>query len=153
MVTPYVEIVDRFGRRRRARRGDTAGDGETIHFPQQFMDADTRAVRAALAARYGNHTTGDDDMRNDYRPRAFVRGYAFADAPVVARTLEDAALLAYDERSQRMQNSWRTKGGVKAQDGGERTPPRTASLDELRALADQAWEDRNRRMSNAWRQR
>jgi hypothetical protein len=151
MPEPYVEIIDRFGRRRRARRGEVAGDGETVHFGMQFMDGTARAVRDALAEKFGPYTR-DDDMRNDQRPRGYVRGYAFADAPVVARTLEDAATQAYEERSARMSNAWRHKSDAQA-DEDNAAPPRarTLSLDALRAKAEQAWADRNKRMQNAWR--
>ena len=103
MPEPYVEIIDRFGRRRRARRGEVAGDGETVHFGMQFMDGTARAVRDALAEKFGPYT-GDDDMLNDQRPRGYVRGFAFSDTTVALAARDtarfaDAAERAYAERS------------------------------------------------------
>jgi hypothetical protein len=118
-------------------------------------------------------TIGDHTMTNvhDQRPRGFVAGYAFADA-WRTRSLTDAARRqdaatqdairrAYDERSQRMENAWRTKDQQPDVPGASRThqddaaPPRTPTRDaaQLRAAADQAWADRTKRMSNAWKVR
>jgi hypothetical protein len=152
MLEPYIEIIDRFGRRRRARRGEVPADGETVHFSPVFMDADARAARAALDERFGNHTIGDDDMLTDQRPRGYVRGYAFADAPIVARNLEDAATRAYEARSARMQNAWRRKDTAQA-DTHDAAPLRTRTLDELHAASAAAYTERSKRMAEAWKNR
>ena len=140
MSEQIIEITDRFGRRRRARRGEAVDDGETVHFGMQFMDA---AVRDALAGKFGSHTG----------PRGYVRGFAVLDALRVERTSEDAAVEAYEERSARMRNAWRAKAPQQDAGADERTLAHTQSLDALRAAAEKAWEERNKRMSNAWRQR
>ena len=44
----HVEITDRFGRKRRARKGEVLADGETIHFPVTLMDAMTRVMSDAM---------------------------------------------------------------------------------------------------------
>jgi hypothetical protein len=97
---------------------------------------------------YGFSPTFSDGTIDHTSP--FKPGYRFADTNDAARLAADEA---YEERRERMQNAWRTKGDVKAEDNRDGTPPRTRTLDELRAAADQAWEDRNKRMSNAWRNR
>ena len=43
-----VEIIDRFGRKRRARKGKCPQDGETIHFPMTLMDAMSRVMSDAM---------------------------------------------------------------------------------------------------------
>ena len=164
MPEPYVEIIDRFGRRRRARRGEVAGDGETVHFGMQFMDGTARAVCDALAEKFGPYT-GHDDMLNDQRPRGYVRGFAFSDTTVALAARDtarfaDAAERAYAERSARMAEAWRRKDAQSdAGDAGGAAPPHTRTLDrdrgqaldELRALADAAYKTKCKRMANAWR--
>lgn len=134
-----IEIIDRFGRRRRARRGEVPADGETIHFPVQFMDADARAARQALAARFGHPslTAGDDTKIG-----AFRRGFVFdANAP-----LRDAAEEAYETQRQRLHyaNKYRQQ---------DHAPPIMRDAAHARALADAAYEDRKSRLQNQWRTR
>jgi hypothetical protein len=153
MPEQFIEIIDRFGRRRRARRGEVAGDGETVHFGMQFMDGTARAVRDALAEKFGPHT-GDDDMLNDHRPRGYVRGYAVSDATVAlasrdAARFADEAERAYAERSRRMANLWRKDHRDAVVD--EPAPRRAATLGELRAQADAAYQAKCERLRNAWR--
>jgi hypothetical protein len=113
-------------------------------------------------------TLGDHTMTNihDQRPRGFVRGYAFADAwrtrPLTDAAqrqdaaTQDAIRRAYDERSKRMENSWRQKDdALSPAEKRDAAPPRTPTRDaaQLRAAADRAREERNERMRNAWRQK
>jgi hypothetical protein len=124
------EIIDRYGRRRRARRGEVPADGETVHFPQQFMDA-----AAVLAQKYGHQQT----------PRGYVRGYAFADTTSASLSSQQAAAEAYEERNQRLQNAWRKKHQDASSDD---TPLPTQ---DAWAIADQAYEDKKQRLQNGWR--
>jgi hypothetical protein len=52
----FVEIVDRYGRRRRARPGEIPRDGEHIAFPMTFMDAEAREVAHFMHQKYGRHS-------------------------------------------------------------------------------------------------
>src|SRR5262249_61839774 len=96
-MTPFIEIIDKYGRRRRARRGEVPGDGETVHVPVQFMDAAARATHDALAQKYGWH---------DHQPQGFRRGYQNFDAPP-PRSSQDAAALAYEGRPTRLDKACR----------------------------------------------
>jgi hypothetical protein len=135
-MSPFIEIIDKYGRRRRARRGEVPGDGETVHVPQQFMDAMTRVTRDALTLKYG---------WRDHQPQGgFRRGYAFADT-TPPRQLQDAAALAYEAKRARLQNAWR-KNHQDATDDDVLLPTQDA-----RAVADQAWLDKKERLQNGWR--
>src|SRR5262245_24911594 len=52
MPEQIVEIVDRHGRRRRAKRGETLRDGERFSLPMTFMDS---ALQNALVEKYGGN--------------------------------------------------------------------------------------------------
>jgi hypothetical protein len=135
-MTPFIEIIDKYGRRRRARRGDVPGDGETVHVPHQFMDAAARVTRDALAQKYGWH--------DHQPPRGFVRGYAFADT-TPPRNVQDAAAEAYEAKRAYLQNAWR-KTHQDATEDDAPLPTRDA-----RADAEQAWLDKKQRLQNGWR--
>jgi hypothetical protein len=124
-----IEVIDKYGRRRRARRGEVPADGETVHFPQQFMDA-----AAVLTQTYGRQQT----------PRGYVRGYAVADTTSASLSSQQAAAEAYEERNQRLQNAWRKK----PQQASNDVP---LSTDDARAIADQAYEDKKERLQKGWR--
>jgi hypothetical protein len=135
-MSPFIEIIDKYGRRRRARRGEVPADGETIHVPTILMDAAARAARDALAQKYGWH---------DQQPRGgFRRGYAFADT-TPPRKVQDAAAEAYEAKRAYLQNAWR-KNHQNATEDDDPLPTRDA-----RADADQAWLDKKERLQNGWR--
>jgi hypothetical protein len=132
-----IEIIDKHGRRRRARRDEVPADGETIHVPVQFMDAAARVTRDALAQKYGWH---------DHQPPqgGFRRGYAFADT-TPPRNVQDAAAKAYEAKRAYLQNAWR-KNHQDAADDDALLPTQDA-----RADANQAWLDKKERLQNGWR--
>jgi hypothetical protein len=135
-MTPFIEIIDKYGRRRRARRGEVPGDGESIHVPFQFMDAAARATHDALVQKYGCC---------DRKPQGgFVRGYAFADT-TAPRNVQDAAAEAYEAKRAYLQNAWRKNHQNATEDDGP-LPTRDA-----RADADRAWLDKKERLQNGWR--
>jgi hypothetical protein len=135
-MSPFIEIIDKYGRRRRARRGEVPADGETIHVPTILMDAAARVTRDALAQRYGWH--------NHQPPRGFVRGYAFADT-TAPPNVKDAAAEAYEAKRAYLQNAWR-------KNAAEDDPPaQCTDAAQARADADQAWLDKKERLQNGWR--
>lgn len=135
---PDVEIIDRFGRRRRARKGEVPQDGERISFSPLLMDNAAYGFRPQFA-------DGSVDYTSPHQP-----GYRFADSDDPDRA---DAEQAYRERNRRMETAWRRKGEQQDETHDHRAAPRTRTLDELRAAADQAYAERNRRMQNAWRNR
>jgi hypothetical protein len=146
---PDIEIVDRFGRRRRARRGEIPQDGERISIPHAMMDAVSREVADHLAAKYPGFSPtfsdGSIDHTSPHRP-----GYRFADVGDEARLRAEQA---YEDKRRRLADAWRHKGEQRdVKDDQHAAAPRTQlTLDELRAAADAAYEARNERMRNAWR--
>ena len=126
-----VEVIDRYGRRRRLRPGEIPADGETIHVPMMLMD------HAGFCPYFSD---GSPDLTHPCKP-----SFRFADTNDAARLAADAA---YQQMRERLSNAWRNKDHPH---DDQRTPQRT--LDELRAAAEQAWEERSARMRNAWRQR
>jgi hypothetical protein len=131
-----LEVIDKFGRVRPLRRGESLADGDRLRVPHMFMDAVSRDARDTLVQKYGWH---------DHQPQGFRRGYAFADTTPPRNAQEDAAA-AYDERSARLQNAWRKNHRVVADDA----PPATQ---DARAVADRAWQDKKQRLQNSWRNR
>jgi hypothetical protein len=121
---------DEHGRKRRKR---VARDRERISFPMTAMDA---------AQALGFSSTFSDGSRDFTSP--FKPGFRFADIGDAAKIAADEA---YDQRRERMANAWRTKGNATH----DAAPPRTATLDELRALADAAYQAKCERLQNAWR--
>jgi hypothetical protein len=131
-----IEIIDKHGRRRRARRGEVPGDGETVHVPHQFMDAAARVTRDALAQKY---------RWRDHQPHnGFRRGYAFADT-TSPRNVQDAAAEAYEAKRAYLQNAWRKNHQDTADDDA------LLLTRAARADADQAYRDKCERLQNAWR--
>ena len=128
-----IEIIDKYGRRRRARQGEVPADGERVFFPQQFMDA-----AAVLAQKHGRQQP----------PRGFVRGYAFADTTSASRSSQEAAAEAYESKCSRLSDAWRPRRADNARD--DDAPLLTQ---DARAIADRAYEDRKVRLSNSWRNR
>jgi hypothetical protein len=141
---PEIEIVDRLGRRRRARKGETIREGETIRFPVTIMDASAREVHDALAARYEFSPTFSDGSPDHTNPHA--PGYRFLDVDDEGKL---AAEQAYRERSRRMEDGWKRKGDDNTSANANAKP--AATLDEARRAADAAYEARNKRLQNAWR--
>src|SRR5262245_10854149 len=129
------EIIDRFGRRRKGRKGEVLKDGERTHFPLQFMDAATRDLVAAhgMLDSNGNIRTGSG--ASGHR-----RGYQFADS-ASPQSLHDAALAAYEARRTKLHYANRFQHRDDAQ---SRVATRDAS--QARTLADAAWEERKQRL-------
>jgi hypothetical protein len=119
-----IEIVDRFGRKRRARPGEKLADGERIFL--MFTDA--------APAQSGG----------------FRRGFAFAQdmAPASNDTAHADAAKAYAERSRRLEDAWRRKDGQQQQDSAAPT-----STQDARAIADAAYADKKQRLQGGWKQR
>jgi hypothetical protein len=131
-----IEIIDKHGRRRRARRGEVPGDGETVHVPQRFMDAAARAAHDALTEKFG---------WCDHQPsQGGRRGYAFADT-TPPRILRDEAAKAYEAKRAYLQNAWRKNSA------DDDTPAQCTDAAQARADAEQAWLDKKERLQNGWR--
>jgi hypothetical protein len=69
MMPEFIEIVDRYGRRRRARKGEVLADGERFVLPMQFMDHDH-----AASGFYPTFSDGSLDSTSPHRP-----GFRFLD--------------------------------------------------------------------------
>jgi hypothetical protein len=152
-MSEFIEIIDRHGRRRRARKGEVLADGERFSLPMQFMDAAAREVADHLAAKYGAIRVIDGSgVAAGHKP-----GFLYDS---VNAHLHDAATISYQQRSARMRSAWRDNKdrqadvGNRQHDGGaDERPPRAATLAELCAKVDQAREARDARMRNAWKRR
>src|SRR5262245_38167151 len=139
-MTEFVEIVDRHGRRRPARRGEVLADGERFSLPMTFMDAH---LRDALLEKYRG---GDAAIRivdaagraPGHRPGCWLHH---------ATALADAAAEAYEQMRTRLADGWRKGRPDPVRD----QTSRQLTCDVLRAAVEQAREDRNERMRNAWR--
>ena len=131
-----IEIVDRHGRRRRARKGETLQDGESFFMQMQFMDAEARELRDHLATKYAVHVVDSGDRRAGNKP-GFLHDAALD-------RLQDAAAVAYEQRSAYLRNAWRTKdeNGEPAHD--TRTPDQAAT---------DAYEQKKQRLADAWKTR
>jgi hypothetical protein len=164
-MTPYIEIIDRHGRRRRAQKGEALKDGEKIFLSPMFMDSTMRTQMTFM-----DNVVRDADAEAATRRRGFRRGYGFAQNMAIvsndAATAADAAFeskrarletsrrnvsdgttdaaRAYAERSERLENAWRKD----YRDDANAAPQ---STQDARAAADRAYEDRKSRLSNAWR--
>jgi hypothetical protein len=134
-MSAFIEITDRHGRRRRARPGEVAKDGESVFFPPQFMDRAAACVPMSFMDTASTQRGG------------FVRGYAFADTMSVSHDARDEAAKAYDERSKRLHYTSR-----KVKDG-DNARLSTQDAAQARALADGAWQEKKQRLQNAWRSR
>jgi hypothetical protein len=159
-------IIDKHGNRRRAQPGEQLADGETISVPMLLMDAlpdhdpqDAAAVKVV------------DGLGN---PAGFRRGFCYGNAAANATAVNDAATKAYAERAERKRTAWQRKD--QPDEDATRSSKQTelwhqrqrlarkatteamggrdaaSTLDQLRAVADQAWADRNTRKANAWKQ-
>jgi hypothetical protein len=123
----------------RRKKKRVARDREHIHFPVTVMDA-----MQALGFRR-TFSDGSPDFTSPFKP-----GYRFADTNDEARIAADRA---YEARRERMENAWRTKGDVKAEDNRDTAPPCTRTLDELREAAEASYAEKCRRLQSAWRNR
>ena len=149
-----IEITDKFGRRRLARKGEVPADGETIHFNATLMDAMARVMMT-------DSTEPDPTIRDGYGSAAGHRpGYAFA--PPDVRLRQDA-IQAYEERCERLQDAWRHRDQPHSAEpelmaGGQIDLPRrtdasgrTPEATQLTTDAEQAWQDKKQRLEQAWR--
>jgi hypothetical protein len=147
-MSEFIEIIDRHGRRRRARKGEVLADGERFSLPMQFMDATAREVADHLAAYGANRVVDGFGVPAGHKP-----GFLYDSA---SAHLHDAVAIAYEQRSARMRGAWRHKGEEQqdAGDCGERhARTRTPTSDELDQAATAAYSARSRRMSEGWRRR
>jgi hypothetical protein len=133
-----VEVIDRYGRRRRLRPGEIPADGETIHIPVMLMDH---------GGFHPYFADGSVDHTSPFKP-----GHRFLDVNDEARI---AANDAYEQMRERMANAWRNKGQQHDADADDRdvARPRTRTLDALRAAASAAYDARSKRMAGAWKNR
>jgi hypothetical protein len=130
---PYAEIIDRHGRKRRARKGDVLGDGERFSFKMEMMD--------------------EDGIRDGHgMPAGHRRGYAFT----ADNHSRDEAAIAYEERNARLRSGYlQNRGSLSSrqpqQDGPHVPHVATHTLDEPQALANKAYLDKCARLD--WRNR
>jgi hypothetical protein len=131
----FPEIIDRYGRRRRARPGEIPDDGEALHFSMTTMDAAARE----LANLHGTFRDSELGVVDAYGlPAGHRRGYQFADVVTDAHKQQrDAIAQAYEERDQRLRNGWRRNKDQRNDD----RPNDARNLDaaQARKLADDAW--------------
>lgn len=169
-MSDIVEIIDRYGRRRRAKKGEVLQDGERFSIPMTFMDAQ---LRDALVEKFGDSVIRVVDAGG--APAGHRPGFLFDSGD---RTLADAAQRAYDARTERMTRKRRRPGDDDDDDddnkgddrrraaretGRERRQAlarkaaveamgkdaRQPTLDELEAIT--AYNERSERMRNSWR--
>jgi hypothetical protein len=141
-----IEIVDRYGCRRRGRAGELPQDGETISIPVTLMDHAAYGFRPQFA-------DGSVDYSNPHAP-----GFRFADSDDPDRL---AAEEAYAERTRRLDYRTRLAAPAKEESAWLRRQAlarrataeamgtgdtRQPTLDEVRARADAAYEARRQRM-------
>jgi len=135
-MTEFVDIIDRHGRRRRARKGDILADGERFFLPMQFMDAAAREVVDHLATKYG--ASGDSAIRV-VDSRGLLAGHCPGFLFDSNRALIDVAERLAKARRKDRQDPVHDRGG------------RQPTLDELEAAATAAYEARSERMRTAWK--
>ena len=136
-----IEITDKFGRRRRARRGEVPADGEAIHFNATLMDAMAQVMMS-------NATEPDHTIRDAHgTPSGHAPGYAFCADDA---RLRSAANEAYEQRCERLRDAWRHPDQKQDYEDEPLTAP---TPDHARALAQEAWQDKKVRLANAWRNR
>jgi hypothetical protein len=109
-------------------------DGAHVHFRYLADDA-----------AYGFQPTFSDGTPDFTSPPR--KGFRFADTNDAAKL---AAEEAYEQMRRRLSDAYRRKGEPAAANA---SPTPTRTLDQLQALAEQAWKDRNKRVQNAWRHR
>jgi hypothetical protein len=163
-MSHYIEIIDQFGNRRRARAGETPQDGETVHFPTSFMDA-ANALTLPRAIR-------DSDAENATRRRGWVRGFQSLDELQPPRSAKSPATEAYEEKRKRLENAWREVHGKlghgyeqvearrKAAEadwnkrrGADEQPSQYARAHDARGQADSAYKEKCQRLSDGWKNR
>jgi hypothetical protein len=149
-MSEFIEIIDRHGRRRRARKGEVLADGERFSLSMQFMDAAARETADHLAAKYGAIRVVDAaGVAAGHRP-GFLHDSASAH-------LHDAAAIAYEQRNERMRRAWRHNKGEEHRDAGDcgerHARTRTPTSDELDLAATAAYAARSKWMSEGWRRR
>jgi hypothetical protein len=170
----FVEVVDRHGRRRRARKGETLCDGETMRVPMRFVDAQLHDELVEKHRR--DDAVGVVDAAG--LPAGFRPGYAFDSSNALA---DAAAEAAYRERVEQLDAKTRKRcrpdddddedddrdNDLRRETEMERrqrlvrkaaqetrgTDARQMTLDELQARAETAYQERVQRISNAWRTR
>jgi hypothetical protein len=151
MTEQFVEIVDRDGRRRRARRGECLADGERFSMPMQFMDA---VMHDELIAKYRK----DDVIRvvdTAGAPAGHRPGFLYNPRSAHADSPGDGA---YRKRVQRLEDMAQSRRVDLPVNGGndhhhQQTDSRQLSLDALQAQAESAYRERCARMQEAWRAR
>lgn len=138
-----IEITDKFGHRRRARKGEVPTYGETIHFPATLMDAMAHALADATAP--------DPTIRDSYgAPAGHRPGYAFA---TDAASLRATATQAYEDRCARLHDAWRQRPITFGQNRPEVTMVPALDAEQSRTQAETAYQDKCARISNQWRTR
>jgi hypothetical protein len=142
-----LRSLDKYGRRRRARKGETLADGERFHFLMQMQDE-----RGHFTPTFSD---GSVDHTSPHRP-----GYRFADVDDADRI---AAAEAYEAKRDRLQRrrrpeeedaapEWERRQAVARKAAGAvRGKDAAPTLDELRDQADEAYAARSLRLANAWR--
>jgi hypothetical protein len=138
-----LEVIDKHGNVRRLRPGESLADGERLHVPYAFMDANALAARDALAAKHGQHTVRDADAEHSTRRRGFVRGFRALDTLLPTRDSQDAAV-AYAEKRARLDSARRNIADATHTLAG-------ASTQDARAIADAAYAEKKQRLQGAWR--
>jgi hypothetical protein len=112
---------------------DIIPDGGRIRVPMPFMDHHlSPEVRRAFGL-------ADQDNLD---PQGFLRGHRPGFAPTPKT---DAAIKAYENRSQRLQDAWKHPAPVQAK------PPAPAGARSSAHDAGAAYERRNKWLQNAWR--
>jgi hypothetical protein len=169
-----LEAIDKDGNVRPLRHGESLADGERVHIPFSFMDANSVAARAELVAKHGHDPVRDADAEHQTRRRGYRRGFqALQDLLPTHDALNDAAQAyaqkrdhletsrrsvsdgtpadAYNERSKRLENAWRD--GKKSTSDNAAVPQPAKDAAQARAQADAAFADKRQRLANAWKQR
>jgi hypothetical protein len=120
-MSAFIEVTDRHGRRRHLQPGEIIKDGERVFIPHQFMDnaARPRVFTDAVPTQRGfvrgyAHVADAMDVSQDVHTAA-AQAYAekVARTETARRNISDGTALdakqAYDERSARIANAWRSK--------------------------------------------
>jgi hypothetical protein len=129
-----LEAIDKDGNVRPIRPGEPLADGERLHVPYAFMDANSLAARDALAQKYGQHAVRDHTAEAATRRHGYRRGYQTLQDLLPTRDSTDAADQAYQAKRDRIETARRT-----VSDG---TPADAAA----------AYDERTARLENAWRE-
>jgi hypothetical protein len=151
-----ITITDRFGHKRRARKGEVIAEGETVHFgPTSLLDA--------MASAMMTDTMGSSNpmVRDGYgAPAGHRPGYAFAANDA---RLRDVTAEAYEERCAHLADAWRhraqpheeaelvVRSTISNAPLRADTQGRTPDATQLTSDAEQAWQDKKQRLEQAWR--